>query len=251
VQGLGYFLPTTYLSLYCTRLALPDYSGPLLLSLINLVSAPSGVVIGALNDRWGVGGVIGLCAAGSALTVLLLWGLGSNFATLVAFSIGYGFFAGGYSSTWSGIVVAMNGGGNAAGGTTGSPASGDAESTPTNSPPEAAQPSSPSAPSATHPSSPASPSPSPDESAAEKNTQTSLLFGLLAGGRGLGNVLSGPLSAALLEAKWAPDHSEDIARIGGYATEYGPLILFTGVSALLGGWGFWGRGTRQSSAGGR
>ncbi|KAF2404570.1 MFS general substrate transporter [Trichodelitschia bisporula] len=60
-----------------------------------------------------------------------------------------------------------------------------------------------------------------------------IVFGFLAFGRGVGNVVSGPLSEALVRGKpWIGE--------GGmaYGTGYGPLITFTGVSALLGGLSF-------------
>ena len=55
----------------------------------------------------------------------------------------------------------------------------------------------------------------------------------VATGRGLGNVVSGPLSEALLHGMpWK-------GRVGyGYGTGYGPVIVFTGVTALLSGGSF-------------
>lgn len=58
----------------------------------------------------------------------------------------------------------------------------------------------------------------------------------LAGGR-IGNVISGPLSVALVTNDgWMKD-----GKSWGYNGQYGGLILFTGVTALLGGWGALGR----------
>ena len=127
-----------------------------------------------------------LSSVGSALSVLLFWGLSvsstssaaypqASTALLALFSITYGFFAGGFSSTWSGVLVQIK-----------------------------------------------QDSPSLD---------TGLVFGLLAGGRGIGNVISGPLSTALIEAGGL-----SAAKGFGYSTEYGTLILFTGITAFLGAW---------------
>ena len=70
----------------------------------------------------------------------------------------------------------------------------------------------------------------------ESAADAGLVFGLLAAGRGVGSVLSGPLSEALLKDKpWAGE-----ARLG-YGTGYGGLIVFTGLSATLGGMGWIGR----------
>ncbi|KAF3354661.1 Heat shock 70 kDa protein [Verticillium dahliae VDG1] len=57
-----------------------------------------------------------------------------------------------------------------------------------------------------------------------------LVFGCLASGRGVGNMVSGPLSEALIEGKpWMGDAAF------GYGSGYGTLIVFTGVTAALGG----------------
>lgn len=56
-----------------------------------------------------------------------------------------------------------------------------------------------------------------------------MIFGWLAAGRGIGNVVSGPLSEALLLRG-------DGWRAGAaYGSGYGGLIVFTGVTALVGG----------------
>lgn len=59
------------------------------------------------------------------------------------------------------------------------------------------------------------------------------MFGLLAGGRGIGSVISGPLSSALMQQ--GSITGQENGEIG-YTTDYGALILFTGVTAIFGGW---------------
>ncbi|KAI9925285.1 hypothetical protein ASPWEDRAFT_120703 [Aspergillus wentii DTO 134E9] len=60
--------------------------------------------------------------------------------------------------------------------------------------------------------------------------ETGIVFGFLASGRGVGNVVSGPLSEALIKGfPWQN------AAGGAYGSGYGALIVFTGVTALLGG----------------
>ncbi|KAI9927003.1 hypothetical protein MW887_003384 [Aspergillus wentii] len=55
----------------------------------------------------------------------------------------------------------------------------------------------------------------------------SMVFGLLETGRGIGNVLSGPLSEALLRGKvWEGQ------AWGGYGSGYGVLVVFTGLTAF-------------------
>ncbi|KAJ5581169.1 hypothetical protein N7450_007470, partial [Penicillium hetheringtonii] len=67
----------------------------------------------------------------------------------------------------------------------------------------------------------------------------SIILGFLSTGRGIGNVVSGPLSEALLKT----DAWKGVAA-KAYGSGYGPLILFTGVSALLGGFGVVMRSSR-------
>ena len=64
---------------------------------------------------------------------------------------------------------------------------------------------------------------------------TGVVYGLLNGGRGIGYVVGGYAGVELLKDGALPHSSK-----WGYGTEYGSLILYTGVSAVLGGWSiFW------------
>jgi MFS family permease len=68
----------------------------------------------------------------------------------------------------------------------------------------------------------------------EQSTDSMMVFAVLAAGRGIGNVACGPMSEALL----------GVGEFGGrglYASDYGPLVLFTGISAALGGVSCFGR----------
>ncbi|KAK7451468.1 hypothetical protein Landi51_04839 [Colletotrichum acutatum] len=182
LQSLGYFLPYTYLSTYAVQqLHVSTTVATTLLVLINVTSIPGGIVMGSLGDHLRVTTVILVSTIGSALAVFLFWGFSSQTALLAVFSITYGFFAGGFSSTWSGVLSELK--------------------------------------------------------AESPAVDTGFIFGLLAGGRGIGNVISGPLSVALLTGDgWIRD-----GKSWGYSGQYGGIILFTGVTAMLGGWGALGR----------
>ncbi|KAK2757957.1 hypothetical protein FQN54_004363 [Arachnomyces sp. PD_36] len=199
IQSFGYFLPSTYLSSYSTStLGVSSTTGTLMISLFNATSVVGGIILGMLTDHFAVADVILLSSIGSTLAVFLLWGLSTarvGVTLVTIFSITYGFFAGGFSSTWSGVLTEMK--------------------------------------------------------RASPSLETGLVFGLLAGGRGIGNVISGPLSTVLIEGgKRAVDaHGGGVDRGGwGYDTKYGPLIIFTGVTALLGGWGWMWRELRSMCA---
>lgn len=189
IQSFGYFLPTTYLPSYSTEtIGLSQTTGTMLVSLFNATSVFGGIAFGALCDRFSVTNIMLLSSIGSALSVFLFWGMASSgsdssqtaIALLTVFSITYGFFAGGFSSTWSGVITQIK------------------------------RDSSPS-------------------------LETGLVFGLLAGGRGIGNVISGPLSTILLRSGSLGD-SGSLSGSTGYDTQYGTLIIFTGITAFLGAW---------------
>lgn len=61
-----------------------------------------------------------------------------------------------------------------------------------------------------------------------------LIFGLFAAGRGVGSIVSGPLSEALLEG--AKGFSESAS--SAYGSEYGNIIIFAGTTSVAGGLGW-------------
>lgn len=70
-------------------------------------------------------------------------------------------------------------------------------------------------------------------SSSNKRVDPSMVFAFLAAGRGVGNVASGPLSEVLV--KGLPWQGQAAA---GYGSGFGTLIVFTGVTALVGGGSF-------------
>ncbi|KAL1800306.1 hypothetical protein ACET3X_000648 [Alternaria dauci] len=64
--------------------------------------------------------------------------------------------------------------------------------------------------------------------------ESSMVFSFLSMGRGIGNVVSGPVSEALMKTGNIGDH-------GLYGTPYGSLVVWTGISAALGGVSIIGR----------
>ncbi|KAK4150362.1 hypothetical protein C8A00DRAFT_37033 [Chaetomidium leptoderma] len=78
---------------------------------------------------------------------------------------------------------------------------------------------------------------SPTRGLEEEHTQAyvdpSLVFGWLCAGRGIGKLASGPLSNLLIRGRpWLGE------AMGGYGSGYGSLIVYTGVSAVVGGSAF-------------
>ncbi|GFF77108.1 putative MFS monocarboxylate transporter [Aspergillus lentulus] len=190
IQSFGYFLPSTYLPSYSTTtVGLSRTMGTMLVSLFNATSIVGGICMGMLCDRFAVSNILLFSSIGSALSVFLLWGMASSpesespqmaIALLTLFSIFYGFFAGGFSSTWSGVIKQI-------------------------------------------------------KRDSSTSLETGLVFGLLAGGRGIGNVISGPLSTALIKQGSLSGSQTNNAETG-FSTQYGTLILFTGITAVFGAW---------------
>ncbi|KAI1383877.1 MFS general substrate transporter [Hypoxylon trugodes] len=191
-QSLGYLMPSTYIASYAAALGFPSATRPILLALISLASVFGSLMIGLLSDAGlRANTVILVSSLGSALPVFLLWGLGGGahqVAILIVFTILYGFFAGGFSSTWPGILREMK--------------------------------------------------------RRDRAVDTGLIFGMLLGGRGIGFVVSGPVGGALLQANRFK--AEDFT---GFATQYGPMIVYTGLTTTLGAWSwFWTMGERAIKA---
>jgi MFS family permease len=69
----------------------------------------------------------------------------------------------------------------------------------------------------------------------DQNSDVGILIGVISAGRGIGAVVSGPLSGALLSSSWKG--GDGLA----YGSMYGPLIVFTGVTAAIGGVSFLGK----------
>jgi MFS family permease len=168
-EGLGYFVPSIYLPTYARSLA-----------VLNGAAVFGCIFIGILVDRYHVTTVLLISSIGAVVSVLVFWGLATSVPLLLVFSAAYGFFAGSYSSCWTGVIKEVK----------------------------------------------------KDHSAAN----TGIIFSFLAAGRGIGSIACGPLSEALLKNRaW-----EGEAALG-YGTGYGGLIVYTGVTALLGGLTFGAR----------
>ncbi|KAI0132149.1 major facilitator superfamily domain-containing protein [Xylariales sp. AK1849] len=187
LQSAGYGIPQTYLNTYAHEVTLlSQTSATLLLTLFNIPGIVSSSFFGYLSDnkrfRLSATTVTSISAVSSALSAFLLWGLTSqgSMVLLVLFSMTFGFFAGGYSATWGGVLTEM------------------------------------------------------EREAAQRNEaiDTGMLYGMLNGARGIGYVSGGLAGVPLLKAG-------STTSVGGfgYGTSYGPLIIFTGLSSVFGGWG--------------
>ncbi len=180
IQGLGYFIPNIYLPTYARSLGLSPVAGTVTVSLFNTTSVFGQIILGSLIDRVHVTTVVLISTVGATLSVFLLWGFSASLPLLCMFSLVYGLFAGGFSSTFTGIIQEIR--------------------------------------------------------KIDDHAEAGLIFGMLAAGRGVGSVVSGPLSEALLnERPWLGEAA------AGYGSGYGALIVFTGLTAMLSGVSWVGR----------
>lgn len=179
-QGLGYFIPGIYLPSYAHGLGMSDAVSTATIALLNTTGVFGCIFVGVLIDRLHVTTVLLILALGSVISVFVLWGMSANVPLLLTFSAVYGFFAGPFTTTYTGVVREVR------------------KQVP--------------------------------------NAETGLVIGLLSAGRGIGSVVSGPLSQALLSGS----RSKAIINVG-YDTGYWSVITFTGVSVALGSFGFGAR----------
>ncbi|KIW12187.1 hypothetical protein PV08_09463 [Exophiala spinifera] len=201
LQSSGYGIPQTYVNSYAhSEARLSATSATLLLTLFNVPGILSSAFFGWLSDNrfrpLSATATTALSSVTSALSVWLLWGLapargrgggGSNMAILSLFSVVFGFFASGYSSTFGGVCKQL------------------------------------------------------EREAAERNQalDSGVVFGMLNGARGVGYVVGGVAGVSLLSVGEKALDGGGGGLSGGraaYGTEYGPLIVFTGLTIIFGGW---------------
>ncbi|KAL4967449.1 major facilitator superfamily domain-containing protein [Aspergillus stella-maris] len=216
-QSSGYGIPQTYLSTYARDIAhLPQTSGTMLLAVFNAPGIIASSFFAWLSDnpriRLRSQTTASIPPVVCAVVTFLFWGLtfsqsqdttigygsGSQESTalLVLYSLTFGFFSGGYSGTWGGMLSHL------------------------------------------------------EHEAAEHNEaiDSGMVYGLLNGVRGVGYAGGGFAGVKLLSlggllvsrmgsgsgggAGWGAAGSGRF----GLGSSYGPLIVFTGVASLLGGW---------------
>ncbi|KAK7986922.1 monocarboxylate transporter 2 [Apiospora saccharicola] len=110
-QSSGYGIPQTYLSTYARDITrLSQVSGTLMLALFNAPGIIASSFFGWLSDnsrvRLPTPTVSAIPPIACAIATFFFWGLTTEggLGLLVVFSMAFGFFAGGYSATWGGML---------------------------------------------------------------------------------------------------------------------------------------------------
>ncbi|KAK6863944.1 hypothetical protein PG995_000472 [Apiospora arundinis] len=198
IQATGYFLPGIYLPVYArAAFGASGFLSALTVLLVNIAATVGSVLMGSLSDRLHVTTCVIISALGGTTAVLLIWGLLSSLSVLYLFCVVYGLFAGGWTSMWPGIMreVAQK-------------AAAERDSEREGGVDEG-------------------------RSQGQGHVDPVMVFGWLCVGRGVGNVISGPLSESLLQGMpWKGLAS------AGYGSGYGSLIVYTGITGLLSGTSF-------------
>ncbi|KAL1301816.1 hypothetical protein AAFC00_006004 [Neodothiora populina] len=180
VQGLGYFLPSIYITSYALSVGLTRTDGTLAVALINAATVIGAIVSGFLADKYHVTTAILVSCIGSVVAVFLFWSFAVYRSIFFIFAVLYGIFAGGFSSTWAGCAKPLR--------------------------------------------------------LSYPGTETGMVIAVFSAGKGIGSVISGPLSEALVAA----DSSKDKAAFA-FGSGYGTLLIFTGVTAAFTGTTWCGR----------
>jgi cyanate permease len=181
IEGCGYFLPSNYLPTYAKSLGVSGELGSLTIVLVNVSSVLGCILVGALMDRVDVTAVVLATGVGSAVAIFAIWGVSTSIAPLYVFSLLYGVTAGSYSTSWAGMIKAIQ--------------------------------------------------------QEYVTADTNVVFSFLAAGRGIGAVVSGPLSEGLIASSGALKDQTKFA----YGSEYGSLVIFAGCTALAGGFSWFAR----------
>lgn len=216
IEAIGFYVPGIYLPIFAGDVLKASEFGSSLCILVLNTSAVAGCIgIGWLIDRFHVTTCMMVSTVGVTLGTFLLWGFTTNIPMLYVYCVSYGLFAGSYSTTWTGVMREFSGQ---------SP-----KGTPSTS---GSDPESPiGRTSSTESASSAGARPYGDAA-----VDPVMVFVMLAAGRGVGNVLAGPMSQALYHSMpWKGEAAM------AYGSGYGSLIVFTGITAILSGTCFVGR----------
>ncbi|KAL1686371.1 major facilitator superfamily domain-containing protein [Schizophyllum commune] len=107
LQAFGYFAPMLWLPTFASELNLSPFKSSVSLSVLNAGAALGRISTGFLSDRFNPWAVAFLTLLTTALSAFVLWGvLAYTYAGLLAFSVVYGAFSGGWAALWTGLMPA-------------------------------------------------------------------------------------------------------------------------------------------------
>lgn len=225
VESVGFFLPVIYLTIFAREFLGADASQAVIpIIVVNAASVVGLVLLGFLSDFVDVTSCLLISTAGTVLGTFLVWGFATRLPTLYLFCGLYGLFAGSYVAAWPRIMDDVVCSIGKAKQTVASPAPNNETD------PDATTIS--TCPSESDDAAAGSSGAGGDNDWSSRKARCDrlMVFGFLAFGRGLGNVVSGPLSELLI----AKNPWKDVTQ-GAFGSQYGLLIVLTGITALVGG----------------
>ncbi|PSN62514.1 MFS general substrate transporter [Corynespora cassiicola Philippines] len=102
IQSLGYFIPSYYLPSFAVACGWSPFIGTIAVSLCNAALVFGALMIGWICDHHHVTVALVICTIGTVISVVIFWGFSVYQPVMYTFAILYGFFAGGFTATWSG-----------------------------------------------------------------------------------------------------------------------------------------------------
>jgi len=104
LQSMGFFIPGIYLPSYARSLGMNGATTTATIAMLNTMGVFGCIFVGFMVDRFHVTTVILVTMVGSAFAVFVLWGLSGSVPLVLLFSAVYGFFAGSFTTTYTGVV---------------------------------------------------------------------------------------------------------------------------------------------------
>lgn len=234
IEAIGFYIPGIYVPIFASDvLGASEFESSLCILVLNTSAVIGCIGIGWLIDRFHVTTCVLVSTIGATTGTFLLWGCASsNLPLLYVYCVSYGLSAGSYSTTWTGVMREISGKGE------------DEDKLNKAQPPstESSDPEDDAPMGTTTTAAAAAATPSAASSGATHDTYSEgvdpvMVFALLAAGRGVGNVIAGPMSQALYGVRSWGGGELGLA----YGSGFGSLIAFTGVTALGSGICFLGR----------
>lgn len=218
IEAVGFYVPGIYVPIFAGKvLGASEFKSSLCILVLNTSAVVGCICIGWLIDRFHVTTCVMVSTIGATLGTFLLWGCASSLPVLYVYCVSYGLSAGSYSTTWTGVMREISGKDKL-----------KAPSTESSDPEEAPMGSTTTTSNTSHGAA--------DDDGNSGSVDPVMVFVLLAAGRGVGNIIAGPMSQAMYSARlWKGDFGL------AYGSGFGSLIAFTGVTALGSGICFLGR----------
>lgn len=211
IEAVGFYVPGIYVPIFAGDiLGASEFASSLCILILNTSAVFGCIGIGWLIDRFHVTTCVMVSTIGATLGTFLLWGCAADLPMLYVYCVSYGLSAGSFSTTWTGVMREVSGK--------------DKLSAPSTSSSDADSPL------------PLPLSRSASDELYPERVDPVMVFVLLAAGRGVGNVIAGPMSQAMYRAmSWKGEATL------AYGSGFGGLIVLTGVTALGSGICFLGR----------